>query len=457
MPRDVATVIYGLFILSLFLLDRDRKAGASPVLWIPIAWVSIGASRMISQWFGVAPVMESPDEYLDGSPIDRLILAGLVAGGCIVLVARGQRLGAFLRANGPILAFFIYGAISVLWSDYPEVSFKRWTKAVGDVVMVLVVLTDRDPSAAVRGLLARSGFLLVPASVLLIKYYPELGRYYDRWTWLPYYSGVGMGKNSLGIVCLIFGLASLWRFLDALSNRRHARVIGPLIAHGAILAMAWWLLRQADSSTSLVCFLVGGGLMVLTMRFSMKPAAVHTVVASIAVFTLCGLFLDLDAGLVEAVGRDATLTGRTQLWREVLRISGNPLFGSGFDSFWLGERAKFLWETLWWHPNQAHNGYLEVFLNLGWLGVALLSGIIVWAYPGVVASTLQQDLEMGRLRLAFFVVTLLYNLTEAAFKELHPVWIVFLLAVIAVPKVSRRVARQARMSGVSRAEGPVTA
>ncbi len=172
MSPEIATVVYGFVIVALFLLDRDRKSRVSSALWIPVAWVSIGASRMVSQWFGVAPAMESPDQYLEGSPLDRLILTGLLAAGLMVLVARGQRAGMFLRANGPILLFFLYGAVSVLWSDYPDVAFKRWTKAVGDIVMVLVVLTDPDPSAAVKRLLARTGFLLIPLSVLFVKYYP---------------------------------------------------------------------------------------------------------------------------------------------------------------------------------------------------------------------------------------------------------------------------------------------
>src|SRR3989449_9603612 len=86
-------------------------------------------------------------------------------------------------------------------------------------------------------------------------------------------------------------------------------------------------------------------------------------------------------------------------------------FGAGFESFWLGERAMSLWKTHWWHPNQAHNGYLEVFLNLGGLGVALLSFVMAWGYQNVVVA-LHRDPELGRLKLAFFVVALLYNLTE---------------------------------------------
>jgi O-antigen ligase len=112
----------------------------------------------------------------------------------------------------------------------------------------------------------------------------------------------------------------------------------------------------------------------------------------------------------------------------------NPLFGAGFESFWLGPRLDKIWAVYWFHPTEAHNGYLETFLNLGWVGIALLAVVIVAAYRNV-AAVLRRDPEAGRLRLAFFVSAIAYNFTESAFKTMNPVWFIFLLAAIAVPKV----------------------
>ena len=68
--------------------------------------------------------------------------------------------------------------MSVLWSDFPDVAFKRWIKAIGDLAMVLVIVTDAEPIGT-RRLFSRPGFVLLPTSVLLIKYYANLGRGYD--------------------------------------------------------------------------------------------------------------------------------------------------------------------------------------------------------------------------------------------------------------------------------------
>jgi O-antigen ligase len=303
--------------------------------------------------------------------------------------------------------------------------------------MAMVVLTDPDPAAAVKVLLRRTAFLLIPLSVLLIKYYPELGRGYDRWTWTPYYGGVTTtGKNGLGYVCMIFGLATLWRFLETWLGGAPGRKARPLLAHGLILAMTMWLFWKADSATSLACFLLGSGLLIVTSLPGLAaPATVHGLLITSLCLGFCAIFIDLGTALVEALGRDPTLTGRTQLWDELLRMTVDPWFGAGFESFWLGERTEALWRKYWWHPNQAHNGYIETYLNLGWIGVALLGLTVAAGYRNVVAK-FRRDPALGRISLAFFTMAIVYNLTEAAFKGIHVVWIVFLLAITVIPNHS---------------------
>jgi O-antigen ligase len=433
MPPSVAAIVCVAGIVLLFRLDRTEKAVVSPALWIPTIWVLIAGSRMVSVWL-VGGEKQSLDFYLDGSPIDRFVLTVLLGGGLTVLVARWGRTAILLRANGPLILFFFYCALSALWSDYSDIAFKRWTKAFGDLVMVLVVITDPDRQAAVKRLLARAAFLLIPLSVLFIKYYPDLGRGYDQWTWSPYYSGVAIGKNGLGYVCLVVGLGSLWRWLSALRWEDRTSATEPLIAHGVILAMTLWLFWKADSATSFACFLVGGSLLVAsTVAGLTRPGSpTQVLVGALVLLGVSGWFLHTGTDVVEAMGRDTTLTGRTELWRQLLQVKVDPFFGSGFESFWLGERVEKFWRMYWWHPNQAHNGYLEILLNLGWIGLALLAAVIVSAMRHIL-RTFRSDPETARLGFALLVAALLYNVTEAAFRGFHLVWIAFLLAVIAKP------------------------
>jgi len=341
-----------------------------------------------------------------------------------------------LWANAPILVFVLYCAISCLWSEFPLVASKRLTKALGNLAMVLIVLTDPDPRSAIKRVLARTGFLLIPLSVLLIKYYPELGRTYIRWEWTSVNLGVATDKNGLGALCLVFGVASLWRFIHLFCDKAASPRASPLLAHGILLALTLWLFGMADSSTSLACFALAGLLIVLTIRDKRgTPASLRAIMATMIGVALVGYaFQDAYEFVIRSLGRNITLTGRTDIWADLFQMDFNPWFGTGFESFWLGPRLDHLWRKYYFHPNQAHNGYIETYLNLGWIGVGLLVVLFVSGYRNVV-SAYRRDPSTGSLRLAFLVIAAVYNVTEAAFKVMHPVWIAFFLAVTAVPQL----------------------
>jgi O-antigen ligase len=115
-------------------------------------------------------------------------------------------------------------------------------------------------------------------------------------------------------------------------------------------------------------------------------------------------------------------------------MAGNPLLGTGFESFWLGPRLEKMWSIYWWHPNEAHNGYIEVFLDLGWLGVTLFALVLLSGYRNVVAAMRRKE-GASRLLLVYFIAALVYNLTESGIRELNPIWFVLLLAITHVPEL----------------------
>src|SRR5713226_6086364 len=222
MTPQIATLVFVVGIAGLFLLDRNRQAQTSTALWLPVIWLWIFGSREISLWMTALRNGESVaygDTYLDGSPIDRMVYSVLMLIGIIVLVRRGAKASRLLQANLPILLFFLYCAVSVLWSDHSDIALKRWVKSLGDLIMVMIVLTERDWLVAMKRLLARIAFLLIPLSILLIKYYPSIGKSFKHYG-TPIYMGVTTNKNILGVVCLLCGLGSLWRFLGAYRDHK---------------------------------------------------------------------------------------------------------------------------------------------------------------------------------------------------------------------------------------------
>jgi len=438
MTPSLATLVFAIGILSLFYLNRDREVETSKALWLPVVWLSIAGSRMLSEWMSDAPLTttNTGSRYLDGSPFDRNLLTTLLLIGVVVLLLRRARVSSVLRANWPILLFFFYGLVSIWWSDFPDVAFKRWVKALGDVVMILVVLTDANPSAAIKRFLARVGFLLLPVSILFIKYYPDLGRAYDPGFgfWTVMYTGVTTNKNLLGMITLVMGLGAVWRFLNMRRAEDGTRKKGQLVAEGALLAMVFWLLYLANSATSLSCFLMAGTLILVTSwRWVRRmPVIVHALVFAMVAVSSFALFSGSGGGLLGTLGRNSTLTGRTDIWNQVLSMAQSPFLGTGFESFWLGPRLQKIWNIWWWHPNEAHNGYIEVYLNLGWVGVALLGVLLVTGYRNIMA-TFRTKPELAEIKLAYFFVAIIYNFTESAIRTMNPVWIVFLLSILAIP------------------------
>ena len=445
MPRQIAACVFLLVIWGLFVLARDRKSRTSGALWIPVIWLGLAGSRSVAEWMGIFGFggggSFATDAYVEGSPFDRNLYLALTAFALIVLFRRYGRTGMLLRLNMPILLYFAYCAVSILWSDYPDVAFKRWIKAIGDLAMVLVVLTDPEPLAAIRRLFTRVGFVLLPISILFIKYYPELGRSYhpDVGAWTASYTGVTTNKNLLGLITLVFGLAFWWCFLQGGQRRKGDRISRPLMAYGIILAMVAWLFSMASSATALSCFVTAAFLLAATSlkRISRKRVIVHILVLAALFIPLYALFAPSGGGILGVVGRDATLTGRTDIWALALSMRGNPLLGRGFESFWLGWRLLKVQDVFRFKLQEAHNGYLEIYLNLGWMGVALLAGIVMTGYRNVLVA-FRSNSKTASFRLALFVMALIYNLTEAGFRTQNPVWIVFLLATMAVPRVPNR-------------------
>jgi O-antigen ligase len=286
--------------------------------------------------------------------------------------------------------------------------------------------------------------LLLPLSVLFIMVYPGLGTAYDSGEKVTYYIGVMTQKNELGVVCLICGLGSLGSFLTARGDREMPHRVGRMIAHSVVLVTALWLLKTSDSMTSLSTLVIAGTVMVMASRrwAIRRPSSLHAVVGGALALALFATFMDETGGLLRLIGRTATLTGRTEIWKAVLSFHTNPLVGTGYDSFWLGDRIEKVWRIIGYKGiAEAHNGYLEVYINLGSIGLLLLGWVILRGYRHAL-NGLRWDASAGGLRVAFVTAGLMYSLTEAGFRMMTPMWLAFLLELTCVPVSLRQDQRQ---------------
>jgi O-antigen ligase len=429
MSRSIALWLCVGFVLFLFIQDHRAKKKASFARWLVLVYVIIISSRAVSLWFNLGVEVRSPDDYLEGSPVDRNIYIGFLLLGLVLLLRRKVNWEWIWQNNKWIFIFFLFAGVSVLWSDYTLVSFKRWIKAVGLLVMVMLVLTEDDPVEALRWVFRKTALVLLPFSILLIKYYPEFGRSYSL-AGGQMYTGVTGNKNMLGALCFIAGVFFVW---DLLALRRGSVEGGRRTAWIDILMllMIGYLFQKANSATSLVCFVLGVGILVFLEMPGVKKNVGHFgvyVVVSLLVFGALDVLFGLGEAIVSGLGRDMTLTGRVEIWDEVIKMAENSVVGSGYESFWLGDRAQRMWDIYSWGINQAHNGYIEMYLNLGIIGLVMLILLMLTSYKNVLL-TLMSDHTMGSLRMALLLTTLLYNFAEAAFR-IGLVWFIFFLSCL---------------------------
>jgi exopolysaccharide production protein ExoQ len=434
MPPVVATLLTLGFIVFLFRRDIRERPSVTGALWIPFAWMFLACSRATSEWLDLFGVHLGGASLEEGSPLDACVYFALIAAGAYVLSKRHIQVSQIIRNNQWLTIFFVYCFLAILWSDFPLVAFKRWIKILGHPILALVLLTEPDPEEALKRLMKRCAYIVVPVSILFIKYYPQWGRGFSGWTGEAFNIGITVNKNALGADCLIFGFFFFWQLLQVWRTDPGKVRRNELLLTAAFLYMIWWLFSMAQSSTSLVSCVLGISVVAfLGLRFVDRRLIGPYLVCTGIVLLLAQSMFDVWGNFLQFLGKNETLTDRTEVWHDVLQIYINPLLGAGFESFWLGDRLKIMWEKWAFHPNQAHNGYLETYLNLGLIGLAILIALLLAAFRKARAEMLC-NFELGRFRLGFVVAVIAYNWTEASFKAVSAIWFVFYLVAMDYPQ-----------------------
>ena len=431
----IASFLAVALIIFLFRRDNRERPNISGALWLPVLWLTLGCSRPVSEWLNIFGLPVSGGASVEeGSPLDAWFYFGLIAVGLSVLGKRQVRLSEVISNNRWLIIFLLYCFISIAWSDFPFVAFKRWIKVLGHPIMALIVITEPDPKEALVRLMKRCAYVVVPISILWIKYYPQLGRGFSPWGGAEN-RGIAIGKNFLGVDCLILGFFFFWYLLQTWRADRSIWRQNELRLIAGFLIGIWWLFSEAHSATSLTCLFLGILVVVFVGVRSVNKNLIGTyLLTAFVLLAIAEIAFGISGRLSESLGRGSELTGRTVLWKALLGLDTNPTFGTGFESFWLGERPKLLKGIFFFIPNEAHNGYLETYLTLGLVGLLLLIGLFVATFWKIRAE-LFRNFEWGRYRLGFLAALILYNWTEAAFKTLSPLWFVFYVIAMDYPRI----------------------
>jgi exopolysaccharide production protein ExoQ len=446
MPASVA--LAGWFICLMFLLRYDpaRDPEASLALWIPLIWMFFVGSRNPTQWLSAGAVSAQAQSMQEGSPIDRAIFTALIVLSVAVLISRSFLWGRFLRQNIALAILVAFELVSAIWSDFPFIAFKRWIRDLDNYLVVLVVLSDTRPLEAIRTVLRRLSYLLVPLSILLIKYFPVMGKQFDQWSGVGYFVGAGTSKNMLGAICLVSGIFFFWDTLTRWPERRRRQTKRVLWLNATFLAMTLWLLRLAASTTSDVCLVLGCFIVAAAhiKIFRRLPGLIKALApAAFGLYLLLFFVLGMQGQLAGAVGKDPTLTDRTKIWAFVLSMHTNPLIGTGYQSFWLGSRLQWFWTMSHLGAlNEAHNGYLETYLELGLIGDALLVFFLISSYRHI-CQKLAKNPAIAIFGMAIWMIIVFYNMSEAAFEG----GLLFMLLLMGSLRVTRSASLRVRSPG----------
>jgi len=343
-----------------------------------------------------------------------------------VLVLRHHRLiRVALGGNATLWGLVCLAIVSAGWSVAPALTMRRSVALLGTTAFGLYLAARYSRREVLTLLLTALGISAV-LSLAFALVIPSWG-VFNGWR------GVYLHKNSLGRA-MAFGV-TLWLPLT-IFNRRSSVVI-PLF-----LSLSVGLLFLSNSKSSwAVCVAVVAWLPVLRL-LRLHAGVVGAVLMGIGIVVPVGsVWLAGNAEAVFALfGRDATLTGRTEVWWLSWQwITERPWLGYGYSAFWQGDTGPSgrLIAALGEVFSSAHQGVLDLWLDLGLAGVVLFANSFLLNARRAYASLRREPGMDGTFPALFLIFLLMSNLTESNILTQNSVlWIMYVVVSVQLATMS---------------------
>ena len=450
MPPVLALLFCTVFVLFLLWLDHQQDPDVSIASWIPTLWMLVTASKPLGGW-----LLSTGGDLESGSPLDQLFQIACFSLGLLILAWRKFDWLRAVKQHPWVALLLIYMLFSIFWSDILFISFKRWVRELVAVVMAFLLLTERDPRQAMRSLFRRTVYVLIPFSLMLIKYFPLYGVEYGRWSGVQAWIGVTTQKNGLGRLCLISAYFLVWTFFRRWQGRDIPAGPYQTYAEAIVLLITLWLLIGGTgqySASAIVALAVGliafvGLLWMKEQRLELDANTLTTVVSLMILFGTVTVFVggSTIGTLTSTVGRDETLTGRTDVWAELLPVAmRNPVLGAGFGGFWTSSTREL------YRISEGHSGYLDVLLDLGFIGLLLVSLFLLSSCRRA-QRELDRDFDWALLWIGYLVMAVVHNMAESSLNTFtsHLTAVLLFLAVSSADLLSYDEERSGESSPLS--------
>jgi O-antigen ligase len=292
---------------------------------------------------------------------------------------------------------------STAWSLAPILTLRRSVPFALAGLFGLWFATRFSPRRQ-RAILRVAFVALALATVAVVAFAPAIGLDHSPGHAADW-QGIFTQKNACGRIMVLASAVLLFgERLTALRSLTLALFLFILVMSGSRGA---WVIEAA----LLLLWLA----LNLARRVSARARTVLAVAAPLLAAGCTAAVLWLYPHFAGLFGRDVTLSGRTVIWAQVAHfIARRPLAGYGYDAFWRGMVGPSLQIDAAVHfvVEHAHNGFLEILLELGVAGLALF--LLSW---GRAFARLWPPWRQGRIAeiafpLAFLVLIVLYDLDE---------------------------------------------
>lgn len=360
-----------------------------------------------------------------GIPLMQVIWVALYAMVLYYQRKESMALGNLFLGEWALLALVTLVIVSSLWSDAMALTLRRGIALLGTTLTGFYIAVRYTFADQLKLLTATSKIAIVLSFFFGIL---NLGTSVDQLPGAWY--GIYTQRNTLGMTMALSAIVFfLWERIRP-SERWTARL-------WMILSLVLIILSGSMTALVSLCTVV---LIFLLLRFMrLRPRRVRTTLLAGSIAMGLGLYYVANHAetTAEALNRDISLTGRTAIWgAALLEGADRPWLGYGFDAFWLGDGgpAADVWRTVGWEAPGAHNGFLDLWLSLGLVGLAIFLVGFVICFRKSSQYFLSNRSWDAAWPVLFLVFLVLINLTQNAL--VSPNYIFWILYVAIFTRLS---------------------